>query len=97
MLIISGIFGKYCLQFELSQSKQTDIALFSVWRLIEQYIRKISNLETYDKDDNHFILGNKQLPALLFATSFALTVFVQLTNKSKLKNLERTIISFFLA
>mmetsp|Transcript_50284 Transcript_50284/g.80072 ORF Transcript_50284/g.80072 Transcript_50284/m.80072 type:complete len:421 (+) Transcript_50284:27-1289(+) len=97
MLVVSAIFGTLCLRFEQSSSKQSDIALFSIWRLIEQFIRKCCHLHTHDRDDTHPVLGNANLPAILFGVSIALTVYVQLTDSTQLKSLERSIISVFLA
>eukprot|EP01083_Nonionella_stella_P024732 68188_1 len=97
MLVVSAVFGTASLRFEVSQNKRSDIALFSIWRLVEVYIRKLRKLQTYDKDYDDPILGNRNVPAVLFGTAWALCVYVHLTDSKKLKALERSVVTFLLA
>ena len=97
MLTLASVFGSYCIRLELSESKRTDIALFSVWRTLEVWIRMICNLDSYEKDYGHFVLGSKHLSAILFGLACGMAVYVHATNPKSLKSLERSILKYTLA
>ena len=97
MQVVSSIFGFFCIQFELSKSKRTDLALFSLWRILEVAIGLKANVACYEKDYEHPILGDTRLPAILFALSCGMVVFAHVTNPNALKSLEKTVVKHVLA
>ena len=99
MLVVSGIFGRNCILLEKSQSKQSDIALFSLWRLIELYVLKLANINNlnYEKDNRNRILASNQLPAILFALACGIVVYVNASDPTALKSLEKAVLKYALA
>lgn len=96
MFVVSAIFGGIFMRLERSKTKHTDIALFSIWKMMEQLIRLKCSLNTFDDDSYHPVLSNIQLPAILFGCACALSVYVQITDENALKSLEKRILQSFL-
>ena len=90
--ILTGIIGFSTIQFE-SQSKRTDIVLFCGWKLIEQSILILANIETSERDKYHPTLGNNLFGSTLFAMAAMITMYVYLNNPKALKSLERAVMS----
>jgi len=97
MMVTCFIGGGVCILFEASESKRTDIALFTFWRVVEQCILIKCDIKSGEKDYDHPFLGSNYLPAIMFGIACGLNVFVHISNPKALKSLEKSVLKYALA
>ena len=95
LVILCCVFGRLGALCQPVQ-RATDVAVASVWQVLDQSCRMIYGIESDENVDGHWLLGSNTLYSFIVALSLSMNIWTYYTDKSCVKGLEKSLINQFL-